>query len=263
MNYLQPICPGIVYSSFSRDESIRILNTINTNIIPTNRLNIKNILDTIIDNLSNGRISKVGIIGMEFADNYSLLYNLKKSPNFDIYHHMTLFILLKLAIETGYTHSDFHPGNIFINENDDTYFKSDTGIPILGRPLLIDYGMAQKIPIDKLNQIKTNCENKNYTDALKILCTINRPDGEVINNFPTFYGYVCGTYKYLNSSSGLAMTDFEQDTNKKIITLFKNRENAINILKDEYKIKHESEPDKYPWIPLSNSIKNKMYSGLI
>ena len=129
----------------------------------------------------------------------------------------------------------------------------------MGAPFLIDFGYAQKIPLDILNIIKENYNKKFYTTALKELCNIKRTDNLSMNNYKDFYGWVCGQYDYKKQQ---LMTEFKNSTNEVIKILFKRREDAIDNTVTLFDQKHSTDP-KYPLLPLSNAVKNKMFSGLI
>uniref|UniRef100_A0A6C0EQT6 Protein kinase domain-containing protein n=1 Tax=viral metagenome TaxID=1070528 RepID=A0A6C0EQT6_9ZZZZ len=263
ISYLQPICPAIVYSGVYSDVYSDV-DTTNKNSLTgllekMYQASEDNITKVLIQNIYDSKIKRqfynIGIIAMEFADSYTLLHSLVKETNFELYKNMTLYLLLKLAIDTGYTHGDFHPGNIFINTKSTNYFKG-----ITGKPLLIDFGQAQKIPIDILKFMKEQYKIGNYTGALKRLCDINRPDGIIMTDHSSFYGFACGSYDYKNK---LAITDFPPDTNSKINELISKRELAIDDMITLFKDKHDNFPEKYPLLPLSNAVKKSMYAGLI
>ena len=173
----QPICPGIVYANYFKN-SYNIeklfnlfikLTTYNyygyqTKIILTNLLDIYR---------SNTSFNSVGIIGMEYAENYKIISNfLPDNIHLKTYKNMAKYLLLKLCLETGYNHGDFHLGNIMINTRINDYFNN-----ILGNPLLIDFGYAIKIEQPILDKIKDCINKKNYSKALLIIYNIPRVDG--------------------------------------------------------------------------------------
>jgi len=257
MNYLQPMCPAIVYSSIYKDivGENRLTELLETMFNGAENRDTQNLIKEIYDSKKKREFYNIGLIGMEFADGYVLLHNLKKNSNFELYKNMTLYLLLKLAMDTGYTHGDFHPGNIFINVNCNNYFKNTTG-----KPLLIDFGQSQKIPLEILTFMKEQYKNGNYTESLKKLCDIVRPDGIEMEKYPSFYGFACGTYDYKNNKP---ITGFSSDVNSDIASLVLKREQGIDDMVTLFKTKHDSQPDKYPLLPLSNSVKNAMFEGLI
>ena len=254
MNYLQPICPAIVYSNvYNHENGIdHLLELVVRGSIDTQT---KQIIEKIQLLNQEKTFHNIGVIGMEFADSCTLLYYLLNKPNNQLYVNMTLYILLQLAIQTGYTHGDFHTGNIFINTTSNNYFKG-----MIGRPVLIDFGQAQKIPILILRDIKNNYNAGKYTDALKLLCNIPRPDGLVMQEYPSFYGFACGTYDAILNRP---IRKFHPETNKEIYKLILSRDQAITDMVETFKVKHDSMPNEYPLLPLSNAVKNSMYSGLI
>ena len=185
IEYLQPVCPAIVYSAvyeqdtddeidaYMEDKNNKtklrwLLYTIYKSCDSEQTLNIINGITNLI--YTNPTILNIGIIAMEFADSYTLLSGLQKKQtpktssmgyyddyilttnstpqqtiryeneahqldiDNELYINMTIFILLKLAYDTGYTHGDFHMSNIFINKNYNNYFKGIDGKPLLHRP---------------------------------------------------------------------------------------------------------------------------------
>jgi hypothetical protein len=176
---------------------------------------------------------------MEFADGYIPLYRLPKNME---YFYMSAFLLLRLAIETGYSQADFHTANIMINTDSQGYFKN-----LVGDSLLIDYGYAVKIPEDILNSIERFCESGRYTTALRFLCTVDRSDGFKMDH--EVYGYFCGTINFLNHSE---MNKFPEEYNKGINKYFNAFQNAIR--------EPNSNP-KLPSLPLPDNFKQYLYSG--
>ena len=253
ISYLQPICPAIVYSNLYNGTGMN--DILEKMYMGSENKNTTILLKSIYDSKMKGEFYNIGLIAMEFADSYTLLHNLVPDTNFELYKNMSLYLLLKLAIETGYTHGDFHPGNIFINTSSTNYFKG-----ITGKPLLIDFGQSQKIPLDILEFMKDQYKNGNYTEALKKLCDIDRPDEIKMKEYPSFYGFACGTYDY---KSNKLVDGFPLNTNKEIGDLILKREKSIDDMVDLFKRKHDSEPGKFPLLPLSNAVKNSMYAGLI
>jgi hypothetical protein len=57
--------------------------------------------------------------------------------------------------------------------------------------------------------------------------------------------------------------EFGSDIDVQIDQLFKMREVAIDDLVKTMSSLHDSEPDKYPLLPVSNSLKNSLYNGMI
>jgi RIO-like serine/threonine protein kinase len=108
---------------------------------------------------------------MEYAENFKQLFKLMPDKNYETYKNMSRYLLLRLAIETEYNHSDFHKYNILINQEENTYFNS-----LSGYPLLIDFSWVQKIPSDKLEIIKKYYNEKKYIEALDILYKMKRRD---------------------------------------------------------------------------------------
>jgi hypothetical protein len=230
MDYLEPICPAIVHAQSTVD--FTIINSVDAD------------TTDILDTFSKYKSQSIGIIGMEYLMDYKRLDSLIRYPNIQSYIHMAAFIILRLAMETGYTQGDFHSGNIMIDPNETTYFKG-----IKGKPILLDYGDAIKIPLTKLTTIKQHYKNKQYTDALKVICTVEGDEID-LRSIPESYGYLCGIYNLITDKP---IRDFPVGYNNCIDKLVVSYEKAID---DRLKLPN------LPNIPLSNSSKNAMFSGL-
>jgi thiamine kinase-like enzyme len=190
MDYLEPICPAIVYSKVEKDRTdmLTFLKKLQSKVSEDDR-ETKNLLLDFISLYQIHRYKYIGIIGMEFAEGYSSLFRLiyilpKKKRMFE---EMSMYLLLELADKAGYAHGDFHSANIMINASLDGYFYG-----ISGKPLLIDFGYATPIDPATLGDIKQLYFAKNYTAALQQICRISRSDGEKINSHPSYYGWACG-----------------------------------------------------------------------
>ncbi len=245
MQYLQPLCPAIVYSNIHNNNETIITDSI---------------IDIIIDKIKSDHYKDIlrgikndmtgyAIIGMEMLKEYDVLEEIIEYiddsgdddylPE-DLYKSMIAYILIELAIKTGYSHADFHKGNIMINTNENTYFKGTKASIIL-----IDFGLAVKITPDIMNKIKEEYKNKNYTKIINILCeNVRRHDGFKLTR-NTMYQYICG-------DDGIKLS------NSKIGDLFIQREEAIDDI-----IKISATNPLIPKLPLGNYIKNKMFPGMI
>jgi hypothetical protein len=235
MAYLQPICPCIVFARiYSLQESDTFLQLM---------LQKVDAADPRTESIVRGAISSqmsVGVIGMEYADNYGILHNFRpeytpgygfnkqQRDEYELYKTMSLYLLLRLAVETGYTHGDFHDGNIMINPTQNDYFD---GIP--GSPLLIDFGRAAKIPSGILTEIETKYREGKHTPALRKLCEIPQPAPHSLNlrEFPTFYGYACGTYDNVYQKPTV---DFSTSTSSLLSELVESRQIAIADIKQKF-----------------------------
>lgn len=261
INYLQPICPGIAYA----------------NIVPV-KLNplkccssspdLKQILNPMMRFILANPNYKIGIIAMEMAENLTS-NNVLTNNDFS---NIGRYALLNLALTTGYTHGDFHRGNILICDST-SYFNG-----VNYRPIVIDFGRSTKLPTDKFNQLKTFVSNHDYISALKILCHSN----DFVQNIAYsefFYGWVCGDYDLndeayennkIDNADNYAWNGIPEKPpalpetiNAEIDVLFQAREIAIDANIETMILAHEQDPIKYPLLPVSNQIKNKLFSGLI
>jgi hypothetical protein len=244
MNTLQPLCPGIVYSNIHTEPNS---STSSVQTRPT-------ILDLIIQQPASSTdnymsffkkaVKEYTVIGMELLDGYETMHSLiqKYPANKQLYESMVVFILIELFLKTGYTHADFHYGNIMIHPTDTSYFKGTTGSVII-----IDFGLASKIPLHKLESLRESYEKKEYKKVIQKLCAIPRSDGLYLKQYTNSYK--------------ICKNDFTPDDNM-ITQLFIEKEEATNDIVELFNSKTD-ERDMYPLLPLSNSIKNKMFPGMI
>ena len=271
MKYLQPVCPGIVFSNiYNDDEANEILTTLykNGDNFYTNWL-----LSAIINKHENRVYTDLTVIGMEYVETsekaetlrkYLLEYDKSVKTNelkeqYELYVNMGRFIVLYLTLITGYTHGDFHSANIMINKHDTTYFKGYNGSPVI-----IDFGYTQRLEYSKYNKFRNLCKEKKYVEALRLLCSIDRSDGLVMNKkeYTKFYGWICGNYNLLKKKED-EDKEYWKETNDELEKLFEARILAIQDLVEEFKIKHENEPEKYPLLPLTPEfISNKIFHGI-
>jgi hypothetical protein len=228
--YLQPVCPAIVYSDIYNSESKALFRNIFLKIDMFGKK-----LFAIILKQFGKEIKNIGLIAMEYAEDYKPLY--KYPPN--TFYNIGKYLLIDLALKTGYTHSDFHTNNILLNINGNNYFKD-----IKGSPLIIDFGWAKKIPPSILNVLKKFYNDKKYNKILKIFCNLRRRNGKNLKNYEVF-DWICKT----------------ECDDEKIEELIISRKLAIDDNVKLFEEKHE-ENNAYPLLPLSKKMRNSMYSGI-
>jgi hypothetical protein len=247
MDYLEPICPAIVFSQIYKDDrgKLDILQKIKNRTSADGRT--RQILNSIIN---QGKRFSIGLIVMEFADGYMTMYDIDHLPNNNPkkitqgrVECIFRYLLLELALKTGYHHADFHNGNLFIkpdnnnaNPNYNYFYKPTITTSKLGKPLLIDFGLTVKIQEDYLQRIKNECTKKNYLKALQILCRIPRKDGERIDYYDwrENYGWACNIEHY-------GKEDYIS-INRYIDALFTTRNIGKEALKDEFNKTHPHGP---------------------
>jgi hypothetical protein len=265
IKYLQPYCPEILYTDIYDYENIDlILNHIRRRLKDQNILNLSvSILNQIKRLKKFNMFEKLGIIVMEYADGYHTLHKFSKLISienykyYNLYKNMALYLLIKLAIDTGYTQGDFHPGNIMINYQSINYFKD-----IFGSPLIIDFGLAKKIEENDLIEIKNYFAQKKYTEILKKLCIIGRLNNKnMLNNeYKKVYGWVYGSYNYYNGLNVLVNSNYDDIINRELDELNEKRKDAIKDIERISEEQYLVSKNNFFRLPLNNSIINRFYS---
>jgi hypothetical protein len=271
MEYLQPLCPAIVYSKILStqpdkkkliDTILRINASLRARGIPYDSGSFKLQNPHLVNNPS----IKIGVIAMECASGYNNLYSIKTSsisaPKKIEYINFSLFIILKLALDIGYSHSDFHSGNIMINSGLN-YFEG-----MQGRPMIIDFGYTTKIPKPDMDIIKEFVRNGDYIRALKQLCEVDRADENKPNDpdWENFYGWICSDWDMLSSARSttpIEQGEIKYTTNDRLHELFQRREAHIDVIVEQFNELHTRDPTLYPLLPLSSAAKNQMYEGIL
>jgi len=246
VKYLQPICPAIVYANIFYGDKIHSITQDICDKIPSTS-EIKTYLRSLADIIVSDRSLNlnIGILGMEIISDAFPLYTYNpKEQSEEI--NMGRYIVLKLALETGYNHNDFHMGNIMI-ENDSFYFSG-----LSRRPIIVDFGRASKIPAHIMSIIKEQVETDNYMEALSYLC---HPDTAHKSINRSNYNWICNPNEF-------GKTVMMQN-NIQIKRLFELRETAIDNNVRVMRRLHDQNPGKYPLLPVSNAIKTRLYNGII
>jgi len=287
IQYLEPLCPSIVYADVlynDGNKSEEFLEKLIRSKMPDDD-SITNLRDQ-YNNLfmrrhSFGFTCGIGVIAMELADKSKTLFeyvNTTTTIPKEVSLNMGRYILLQLALQTGYNHGDFHQGNILISDSND-YFGKDCGFNV--KPIIIDFGRTNKINQDVMGLIRKNVNEKQYTKALAYLCSPKSSNNFVSDvEYSSYYGWVCGNYNlftrkdidqykidldYRNISSTNSFFIKEKlndSVNVELDKLFTAREKGIDKnVKDMDKL-HNVNP-MYPLLPISNEIKNKLYNGML
>jgi hypothetical protein len=177
-DYGEPICPSVIFSKIISDDELSSFaqTLLETNTMGTSlaSINIKSSIHHFVTERSIKNITKIGIIAMEFAENYYTLYDiLKENVNTELrmskenYMCMALYLLIELY-KLGYVHRDHHSRNILINIDYENYFYGG-----VGRPLIIDFGktrlLNQVFDEDKLLDFESLYRETRYTELLKQL----------------------------------------------------------------------------------------------
>jgi hypothetical protein len=214
--FLQPICPGIAYAGILNSAQ-QITSLLNKNLVSQEDFpQYKDAEETFNYLLETVKRSdpgfSLGVIAMELVAPAVELYTaVKKSSNKPKLLNMGRYIMLDLAIKTGYNHNDFHQANIMIQQSN-SYFSGEKY-----RPIIIDFGRATKLDEKTLHNIKSNCDKNKYVKALSLLCDNSSQIKNKQNEVDPVYEWFC-------SGGG--------DINGSITNLFKARESQLTKLRN-------------------------------
>jgi hypothetical protein len=253
MQYLEPLCPAPVYAKIFKDKdaSQEFIELLEKHVLHSEP-DLIDILKYIKEDIKTIKIPRLGVFGMEIASGSITLSQLKRQPESEYYswvEQAAKLQILKLAIETGYAHNDFHLNNLLINRSYKGIYHK---INDFGKVVIIDFGLSSKLSPENINTIKELYSKNEFMEALKILGNITRPDGVLMNKHPQ--------YNWLYITPGQEEYKFNNVT---MLTLKTREEIAIDNRIITYNEKHEKEPNVYPLLPLSKSVKNKLFQGII
>ncbi len=241
IKYLQPLCPGIVYTTVVSRDNLGQLDDIKSSIN----------LNDATEFFNKNDDADIGIIVMELAENSKTFEYIIQDEDGEndsyIYSFIAMYANIILALETNYIHEAMHSGNILFLE-DENYF-SDTPI----RPLIIDYGDVVKLPPAAAKSLKHSFEKNNFFGCLKIIEKSRRRSYlGLLNNFKQETTF---REAYPDTTISNAFNSF-------VLNLHNQRKTAI--LENEKKMATLNSNDStYPTIPLSNAYKNKLFEGIL
>lgn len=208
IDHLDPICPSIVYSKYldrtldtkhpHHIHMVKLLKLINSKI---KNQDINKLLSHLYATMKKTKNHTFGFIGMEMMDDYVTLYKVNNSYK-DVYECIARLRLIELAVKTGYTHNDYHQGNILVNQNASGYYGNKRG-----HVLLIDFGYTKKIPDDILEAIKDLYNKNKFYDILDIFYNEERlsntfPNGSGtydFSDYPDLYSWIIPPYQMIDS----------------------------------------------------------------
>jgi len=134
-DYLEPVCPSVVYSHVMRMK--KFLNEIRVK-SPA----IYDYLSALQTHVMSTRMRalKIGILAMEKMNGFTPLVNLVPTldlPQLSFYRYLAVYEFYRMYQATGMLHGDFHEGNIMVHPN---YYYLH-GMP-RGRVIIIDFGAS-------------------------------------------------------------------------------------------------------------------------
>jgi hypothetical protein len=222
-----PITAKIIYANSNVE-----FNTL-VNLYLKNSID-KKLLKDLHHNLD--KFDSIGIIGMEYLDGYVMIDNILTQlfeekflhyidnySLYELYKCQAIYILIQLAIHTGYNHNDIHLNNIMININDNNFFHNKTET-IKGRPMIIDFGKSYKIYEDTMTQIQVEYKKGNYNKILELLCLSPNTNHKKMKNNPLYDSLCLGLNDYENRKMNLKEIVYR---NRLIHKLIKMREYSV------------------------------------
>lgn len=237
MEYSKPLCPAIVFSKLydSTHSNGELLSIIRTQMLNEND-------QRHIDNITRNNTGYT-IIAMEMMTNHVTLHeqlsrhdsNEKKK-----WVPMLVFMLIELVMKAGYSHGDFHFGNVLVDPTDTSMFHGVTG-----SMMLIDFGFAVKLTPQEMLKFKRLYADKSYYAFLKKLCATPRADKLIPNQYSNAY-HMCGPHLV------------DHMNNHAIEQLFIQNQQSIDALVHAFNQSHSD-----ILLPFSNAIKHQMFPGLI
>lgn len=231
IDHLDPICPSIVYSKYldrkldKKHPHHKHMMGLLMLIISKKDKIINEFLSPLYVNMKKSKNYTFGLIGMEMMDDYVTLHKIK---NKDAYECIARLRLIELAIKTGYTHNDYHHGNILVNPNASGYYGKK-----LGHVLLIDFGYTKKIPNELLETIKELYNKNDFYGILDIFYNDKRlsntfPNGSGKFNFsayPDLYSWIISPKQMIDAMNIDAM-------NKELLSLKNDYETYESVEKN-------------------------------
>jgi hypothetical protein len=263
MNDLEPLCPAPVYANVFKKE-MEITDFFKTLMEKARNQPVAfRALSKMKKSFEEEYFSWLGVLGMEIATGYLPLFDFYNKvldpPDIDYYEwteQMAKLQILNLALKTGYSQNDFHRGNLLVNPNYEGFYK---GLP--GKVLIIDFGLASKLTPENIKEIKNDYNQGEFQQALKIFKSLKRSDDLEISHYPAYYGWLYGEddlkqWRKLSKRS-------DDYYNSIIGRLIKKEDVATEERTRLFDEKHKEDPARYPYLPLSNQIKNRFYQGIL
>jgi len=227
----EPLCPAIVFSKMC-DKTDSILNDLK--FFEHIQKFSEEDEDYTIPN-----VEKVGIIAMEFLDDYEEMYEiLPNKLEFIVPVFMAAaFLLIELGDKTGYTQGDFTFRNIFFRilpeEPENPYFLTDgifdslppelESLKLIRRikPILIDFGYAKKI--DSMAEFRRFYSLFQFLQILGLICSegSKRKRYHILSQ-PDFFGWASGSQVVIDSI--LQVPIYMDNLLNNNLTFFKNAE---------------------------------------
>ena len=268
--YLEPLCPAIVYSHVITPHTTEG-NMLCDPLIQHSSANP--LVRMFIQTLREMPHIHMGIIGMECIEHAYTMHDMIQANSgnlklVELIKNVGRYMVLQLALQTGYSHNDFHGGNVLLTKQKG-YF---TGISVT--PTLIDFGRARALSASVRSQINDWVQQGRYTDALALLCTPEVADKHVANISNRQFHWLCGNYR-MNPTDRRELERYRQEmkrifdvnisveitvpwtshevTNAHIQTLIERRQSALDIA-IQYMNERHTYDSNIPTLPLRGTI---------
>ena len=194
----KPLCPDIIFSEMTTLHAIKT--------------QYPKLYESLFANKHNDHYKyNVGIIVMELAEGFDKPYE----DDLPMLIPIFMFLMIRLIMETGFIHADYHFDNILVFKNNKFYFCSDS---VDVYPMIIDFGRMIKLNESELQQMKSLYEAKQYFKMLLYVKTITVSNPNYNKHGEHGYSWLyCKNNEY-------KQTNCETYYNKRITQLFKHYE---------------------------------------
>jgi len=227
---LEPLCPAIIFN-----KTCELSDPLLVDLKFSENLTIYK--ENLGDNEDFDFSFNIGIIAMEFLNDYQSMHNLiytSETSEFTAAAYMAAaFLLIELAHLAGYTQGDYHMNNIFFKvlpENaENPYFLTDGSLRRL-KPIIIDFGRATEII--SVRDV-THCYNQfKFKQILGLIaregCYYNGLHIYGILEFPSIYGWASGSKVVINNKD--LLVQYEKKLVEGNLSFFDFR---TNLTRDE------------------------------
>jgi hypothetical protein len=242
MTYMDPVCPAIIFASMKSNDFL--LQTFQR------KLPADLVLKELQRCLHENKASDVGIIAMEMADGYrtgsALFHTLEKNTIRNQLLFMYYHCMIRFIIETGYIHGDHHFGNVMMKPSSSSTVEA---------VMLIDFGLSYPLEKNDRRMFQQWYDDGDYYRFLDAICQYKRKDGVDMNGI-SMYSKVCAVKHMIYHFTA-------ESFNQSMQTLVAQQKEKTRSAVHFFQTQRDRGNKDYPFLPLSNAMKNQLFMGLI